>query len=888
MDPRRWWLLAGVVPVTIACALASSNPALRPLGDGALVVTGLGAAAILLLVGGLRAEHRRGWRLLGAAPLFPVFGAALAAILAPADPLGLVVLRWVPTVPGYVFAIAGILTLVDAARLRAGGLRLAVELGLFTTASLVVVQLVVMGPRGGWDDLGVGEHLILAAAVVVTSATMAAALTLLGVIEPHRRRMALVLLLGAVALTAGRGLGTSALLSGASAVLDTSRFLVVAGLWLLCAAVLMDVRPGAAGASAPCRSAEFGQLLPHVAMVVAVVVVGGVTVSGSAPGRVAVLGIVLAVVLAAVHRWVTARDERRMAGLLRRSEAYFRSLVRSSGDAVVILDDALQITWASAALERFLGSAATELVGRPLLEAVHPEDVSALAAALPVALVPGAPAPATIGEPAGHGLLLLLRLRDAGGVWRYVEAAVSDLRRDPDVGAVVLHCRDMTDRHAREQALQSVAYTDPMTRLPNRAGFLQALHGALDNSTEVPTVLLMIELDGLAAARQGYGREAVTLVVAEIGRRLRATVRTGDVVARMGGGAFAVLSAGTPEEADRLAARCLSEIERPVPTAGGIIDLSAGVGVVPLEQGPGVEEFLARADVAVRAAHAGGSGSAARYGAALGKAAARHERLAADLPGAAARGELFVFFQPIVSVLEQRVAGIEAAVRWRHPDLGEVPPTEFLALAERTGLVGELLRWSLEQAAAGVMSLPSGGEPLRIGLKVPASYVATGRLVPDVDGALVRSGLPPERLVVQLSTATVMSDDDRVPLDVSSLRLMGVHVALEGFGSGASALAHLTQLPVDIVQLDRSFITRLDRDPKSRALCESVLGIAKRLGLEVVAEGVETPAQLATLCGAGCDFVQGFLISRPLPLAELRTMLAENAGIVWPGLVGSG
>src|SRR6476619_67935 len=160
-----------------------------------------------------------------------------------------------------------------------------------------------------------------------------------------------------------------------------------------------------------------------------------------------------------------------MAALLRRSEAYFRSLVRSSGDAVVILDDALRITWASSALERFLGSAAARLVGRPLLEAVHPEDAPALARALPTTADQVAEAPGTN--------LLLLRLRDDAGSWRYLEAGVSDLRRDPDVGAVVLNCRDMTDRHAREQALQSVAYTDPMTGLPNRAGFLQAVGSAL-------------------------------------------------------------------------------------------------------------------------------------------------------------------------------------------------------------------------------------------------------------------------------------------------------------------------------------------------------------------------------------------------------------------------
>jgi len=882
VDPRRWWLLAGVVPVAIACALAASDPALRPVGDAAVVVSGLSAAAILLVVGGRRPSHRTSWRLLGLAPLFPVVGLGLAAILSPADPLQLAVLRWVPTVPGYLLAIAAILTLVDAARLRAGGLRLAVELALFTTASLVVVQLLVVGPRRGWSSLALGEQVILGAAVVVTSATMAAALTLLGVIEAHRRRMALVLLVGAVALTAGRGLGTSAMLSGASAVVDTSRFLVCAGLWLLCAAVLLDERPRSRrdDAAAAHRPAELGQLLPHVAMVAAVAVVGGVAVTGSSPGRIPVVGIVVSVALAAVHRWVTGRDERRMAALLRRSEAYFRSLVRSSGDAVVILDDALRITWASSALERFLGSAAARLVGRPLLEEVHPEDEPALARALPTT------ADQVTEEPGTN--LLLLRLRDDAGSWRYLEAGVSDLRRDPDVGAVVLNCRDMTDRHAREQALQSVAYTDPMTGLPNRAGFLQAVGSALGTAPDAPAAILLVELDGLAEARSSAGRETVSLVVAEVGRRLRATVRAGDVVARMGGGAFAVLSAGTAEEVDRLAARCLSVIERPVVTSGGVVDLTAGIGVVPLESGPDVEELVARADLAVRAAHAAGPGTAARYCPELGAAAVRRDRLRTDLVGAAARDELFLLFQPIVSISEQRVTGIEATMRWRHPELGEVPPAEFLPLAERTGVVGELLCWALEEAAAAVESLPTGEKPpLRIGLTVPGGYLATGRVVPDVEQALRTSGLAPERLVLQIGTATLQSADERVALDVSSLRLMGVHVALEGFGGEGSALAHLTQLRTDIVRLDRSLITRLDRDPQSQALCESLVRIATSLGLDVVADGVETPAQLAALCGYGCGFAQGFLISRALPLSGLRTTLAENSGVVWPGLVGS-
>jgi diguanylate cyclase (GGDEF)-like protein/PAS domain S-box-containing protein len=748
---------------------------------------------------------------------------------------------------------------------------------------VVVVQLLVVGPTGSWSHLAVGEQLVLGAAVGSTSATMAAALTVLGVIEGPRQRMALVLLAGAVLLTSGRGLATRALLADSTTGVDISRFLVAAGLGLLVAAVLIDpgFDPDRGVPAAKGRTTELGQLLPHVAMAIAIVVLGAVAMAGHVPTAVNFVGAVVCVVLTAVHRWVTARDARRMAARLRRSEAYFRSLVRSSGDAVVILDDALQITWASPALDRALGPAAARLAGRRLLDAVHPEDVAALTGALPTA-----PSEA-IPEDAHH--LLLLRLQDDEGVWRYLEAGVSDLRDDPDVGAVVLHCRDMTERHARELALQSIAYTDPMTGLPNRAGVLQVLEAELakkpDENADGPATLLLIALDGLDGARESAGRENVTSVVAEIGRRLRATVRGEDTVARMGGGAFAVLTRGADSEADRLAARCLSVVEQPILTPVGLVELTAGVGLVSLEPGAPVEDLLAHADLAVHAAHAAGEGCAARYSEALGEAAARQERLRTDLQGACARGELYLLVQPIVAIAQERITGVEAQLHWRHPDLGEIAPAEFLALAERTGLIGEVVRWALEEATSIAVGLPVQHDPLRIGFKVPVGYAATGTLVADVERALQLSGLAPERLVLQVSSETATAGDDRTGLDISSLRLMGVHVALDGFGSGSSALAHLTQLPIDIVRLDRSLITRIDRDPQSRALCESIAGIARALNLDVVAEGVETPAQLAALARFGCDFAQGFLISRPVRPAALAAMLADEAGSLLPGFV---
>ena len=877
MDSRRWWLLAAAVPIALLCALGTAHPSLRLAGQLAVIGAGLLAAAVLWCTAP-RTTRPRAWRMLCAAPLLPVLGVLLTLTAGSLDPVTVAMLRWTPTVPGYVVAIIAILGLVERRRLRAGP-RVALEVALFFVASLVVVGLLVVGPDGRWSAFSLTERLVLGSAVVATSAIMAAGLTLLGVIEAGRRRMAVVLLAGTVLLTLGRGLATSALFAGTPVPAGVARLLIAVGLLLLALAVLLDSIPAPAARPETRRGGDIVALLPHLALLIAAVTVGSVAMTGGRPSLLTIAGLLTCVVLTGVHRWLSSCEEQRLGARLRRSEAYFRSLVESAGDAVVILDDDLRISWTSVALERALGSAAAGLLGRPLLESVHPEDRATLAAALPTR---GA---ARADLPAGHAGLLLLRLRDDAGVWRYLEAGVSDLRGDADVGAVVLQCRDMTERHARELALQSVAYTDPMTGLPNRAGVHQTLQAELADDERGPATLLMISLDGLGEARENAGREVVTTVVAEIGRRLRATVRGEDTVARMGGGAFAVLVHGEDGDADRLASRCLSVVEQSFTTPAGLLELTASVGLAPLEAGLGVDELLARADLAVRAAHTSGTGCAARYSPSLGEAAAREERLRTDLKAACARDELFLMLQPIVYLNEERITGLEAQLRWRHPDLGEIPPAEFIPLAERSGLIGEVVRWGLERAAALTADLPEGELPLRVGFKVPTGYVGTGTLVADVEHALRRSGLAPERLVLQVTTSTATAEDERTALDLTSLRLMGVHVALDGFGGGTSALAHLTRLPVDIVRLDRSLITRIDRDPQSRALCRSIVDIARGLNLDVVAEGVETPAQLAALAGFGCDFAQGFLISRPVTVAQLTAMLADRPGALLPGFV---
>ncbi|SEO90490.1 putative bifunctional diguanylate cyclase/phosphodiesterase [Trujillonella endophytica] len=881
MDRQRWALLAGTGAVLAVCVVAAVLPGLERLDDATVAAAGVLTSAFIAATTWRHQRGARGWRLMVVATLFPVVAFVAYLVVAPADPLDRVLLRWVPTVPAYLLAGAALLTLV-ARRRRRTGIRAVVETALFGAACLTGMQLLVFGPQGTWAVTPTAGRLVLTAAVLTTSALLVAALVLLAAVESHRQPMALVLVGSALFLTSGRGLGTSATLHGLDGAVTASRFLVVAGLALLSLAATLDPRPGRADSREPRprtgRSVPLGTVLPHLAMLVALLGVGITTLCGLRPSSGTVALALACVTLAGAHRWVTALDDARLSTRILRSEAWFRSLVRSNGDAVLILDADLRITWASPTVERLLG-AGTVLTGRDLLTVTHPADAVPVARALH---------PALPGEETGD--LLTLRLPHADGRWRHVEASVADLRADAEVGGIVLYCRDATARHAREKALEDLAFTDPTTGLPNRAGCDRLIEQRLAAAAEPGdpgTTLLLIEVDGLAEVREDAGRDLASSVLVELARRLRTTVRGDEPVVRLGGDAFAVLASGDPRTGDLLADRCLSAVEQPIATAAGVYDLTADIGLVPLEAGTPLAEVWSRAEIAVRAARRAGRGTARRFDPVLGSAAERRARLREDLPGACARGELAVAFQPVVSLVEQRIVGVEALLRWRHPELGEVPPAEFVPIAERAGVIGELQRWALDQAARAAVALPVLHAPLRLGVNISASHVAARTLVGDVAAVLQCTGLAPERLILEITEATLMAGTDDIAVDVEALRLMGVHVALDDFGTGHSSLTHLSALPIDVLKLDRDFVARVDRDPRSRALCESVIAIGRALGLDVVAEGVETPAQLGVLRGLGCGFAQGFLLSRPLRLSELTELLETGAGALWPGLVGS-
>ncbi|MCZ2824024.1 MULTISPECIES: putative bifunctional diguanylate cyclase/phosphodiesterase [unclassified Modestobacter] len=870
---RRWrtrgWLLA--VPVLTGAAGGAAPLA----ADLLLFAVALVTAGLLWRTGGRGSGGLRGWRLLALAVLLGLGTSLLAGLLTdpPAegrfDATGQLV-----QLPAALLALVAVLTLLSPGRLRRGGARLATETALFFCASLVLAQVLVVGPAMRTQPLEGADRVVLEVACLVTASVLSAVLLLIAASPGPRRGAGALLLLAAATWATTHGLAIAgedlqlAALGGAAPAGE------LVSLLLLCLAALRD--PGAHDEAPPTRASArinvVGQLLPHLVTVAAGVAYLGAPLLGAAPSPAATIALLSCLSLTAVHRAAAARDEHRVAARLRRSEAYFRSLVRSSSDAVLILDGDLRISWVAPAVEP---AGSPGLRGRSLPEVVHPEDAVEVAAWL-------------TGEGSGGVVLGLcsFRLADRTGAWRVFEAGVTDLRGDADVAALVLHCRDVTARLDRELELRSLAFVDPLTGLPNRAAQRLALAELLAGEDDGPTdaALLLVELHGLRAALENAGSEVVETTLTEVARRLRATVRGEDQVARIGTELFSVLAHGTGDELDRLAARCLAAIEAPIVTDAGIVDLSGAVGLVPLDPGLSEGQAVDRAELAVVAARAAGTGSVRRYRSELSAARDRREQLREDLVGARDRGELALAWQPIVALDDQRVTGVEALLRWQHPVYGEVPPEEFLPVAERAGLVVDLQRWVLREATAAALTLPRSGVALKLAVNVSAAHLAAGTLVGDVTAALRDSGLPPERLVVEIAESSL--EVGALADDVAALRLMGVRLALDDFGSGRSSLPALGRLPIDIIKLDRSLLSRVDRDPYSRAVCQAVVALAATLGIDVVAEGVETTSQLTALRALGCGYAQGFLLARPIGLAGLVQLLESDTGRLWPGVAG--
>jgi len=432
---------------------------------------------------------------------------------------------------------------------------------------------------------------------------------------------------------------------------------------------------------------------------------------------------------------------------------------------------------------------------------------------------------------------------------------------------VVVTISDVTARLAAEAELSHLALHDPLTGLGNRTLLTQAMTGWLARSTapEVGLAVVLLDLDGFKNVNDSLGHACGDEVLKVIAGRLAAAVRTGDVIARLGGDEFAVLVTGR-QLAGELADRVCEVVSEPVDVRHTRVSLTTSVGIAYLAPGQSPDDALAAADLAMYAAKGAGPGRVQLFAPAMRAALDQRLALEAELHHALEHGEFELHYQSYVHLETGDVIGAEALVRWRSPTRGLVPPIEFIPIVEDNAMIVPLGRWILFTACAAA----AGWQPadparvLSVSVNVSGRQLAEAGFLADVAQALADSDLPPAALTVEITESVFVDQGPELLDTLASLKTLGVRIAVDDFGTGYSSLSRLQTFPVDILKVDQSFVSKID-DSQGHALVAAVLAMAAALMLDVVAEGVETPAQAAALSALGCRVAQGYLYSRPAP-----------------------
>jgi len=430
---------------------------------------------------------------------------------------------------------------------------------------------------------------------------------------------------------------------------------------------------------------------------------------------------------------------------------------------------------------------------------------------------------------------------------------------------------DVTRRRAAQQRLLHAAFYDALTGLPNRALFkerLEIAHARLRGGGSAPFAVLFLDLDRFKVVNDSLGHEAGDDLLVQIARRLEASRRKSDTVARLGGDEFTVLAEGVSSEAEAIlvAERFHRALAQPFHVRGHEIFARISVGIALAAASTDRPESLLReADTAMYRAKVSGVRQAV-FDRSMQEHALASLRLETELRHAAERGELRLHFQPIVELPSGRVTGVEALVRWQHPERGLLLPGAFLAMAEQTGAILDLGRWIIGEACSQAMRLPPG---VTLGVNLSGHQLLQPDLVEQVETALGRSGFPAERLLLELTESTLIDSGDAVGERLEDLRRLGSRICIDDFGTGYSSLSYLHELPIDGLKIAAPFISALASDPRKVAIVKSILVLGETLSMDVVAEGIETPEQARLLTELGCPRAQGFWFARPSPMEAL-------------------
>jgi diguanylate cyclase (GGDEF)-like protein/PAS domain S-box-containing protein len=448
----------------------------------------------------------------------------------------------------------------------------------------------------------------------------------------------------------------------------------------------------------------------------------------------------------------------------------------------------------------------------------------------------------------------------------------------------VFSFRDLTDRVVASRRIEKLSHTDALTGLPNRALLAERIERALAQSARdgAPFALLLINLDHFKHINETLGHAFGDRVLVEIGERLSAAVRQIDTVARLGGDEFVLLAQRSEMAgAEATARRVMEVLQRPF-TLDGLnftVTASLGIALIPAD-GANMDELLRRADAAMREAKAAGR-AAWRFHTPRPQAgeAELRSRMQLDhaMRQALARDRFRLHFQPQVALERGGIVGAEALIRWRDPDLGEVPPGRFIPVAEESGFIVAIGDWVLRQAIAQAARWHAEGRPLRMSVNVSALQFRQPGFVDGVARALRAGGLPGRLLELELTETILIQDVEDTLSRLHALAELGVQLAIDDFGTGYSSLGYLKRLPISRLKIDRSFVAELPGDASDASIVDAICNLGRALGLQVIAEGVETEAQRQFLLGAGCHEYQGWLFAPALAADEFEALLAPQA-----------
>ncbi|MEN3304521.1 MAG: hypothetical protein V7603_723 [Micromonosporaceae bacterium] len=549
--------------------------------------------------------------------------------------------------------------------------------------------------------------------------------------------------------------------------------------------------------------------------------------------------------------------------------AVLDGVARESHDVIAICRPDGSVSYASPAVTRLTGQPPDAWLGRDLTTAFHPGDQ-------PVAKSKFREARGRPDRPVSYEARIA---REDG--WRWVRATLTSYEREPTIAGVVVNLTGLTDRHPRGRRTYRDQRDEPggsggepgaPPDLANPTLFTEQLALALAAGGAGRVSLALIDLEGLTARIATLSPAAINEVLVCVAERLRRGVRPQDLVARLGDDEFAVLLEQiSPAHVDRVADRMLALLAEPLTIEGRELSVQATVGFADARAGEGPNQLIRHAEIARSEANLAGKGRYVRYADDMAPRANARAQLTEELTRALAAEEFELYYQPIVTLPGNHLAGVEALLRWRHPQRGLVPPLDFIPLAEQTGLIVPLGRWILEsacrQAATWLAQYPTTA-PATISVNVSPRQLDEATIVDDVVAALRHSGLPAGRLVVEV-TETAVVDHATAGNHLCALHDLGVRIALDDFGTGHSTLSLLDKFPIDQLKLDRSFL----REPGHDRIAIAVVMIAQAIGAEVVAEGVEIPSQAERLQALGYGLAQGFHFGRPSTVSSMTEVL---------------